>query len=101
MVIHQKKERMLSYPGECRYFPAHLESTAYVILLNFAEMIRGVSLHGREGRYLVYPVEYKKGQPKEDEADILQMAAGLCVWRKCWNVRLKRDIYFMEKSDGA
>lgn len=27
---------------------------------------KGISLHGREGRYLVYPVEYKKGQPKED-----------------------------------
>ncbi len=41
---------------------------------------RGVSLHGREGRYLVYPVEYKKGQPKEDEADILQMAAqAMCL----------------------
>ncbi len=41
---------------------------------------KGISLHGREGRYLVYPVEYKKGQPKEDEEDILQMAAqAMCL----------------------
>lgn len=41
---------------------------------------KGISLHGREGRYLVYPVEYKKGQPKEDEADILQLAAqAMCL----------------------
>lgn len=40
----------------------------------------GISLHGREGKYLVYPVEYKKGQPKEDESDILQMAAqAICL----------------------
>ena len=40
----------------------------------------GISLRGREGRYLVYPVEYKKGQPKEDETDILQMAAqAMCL----------------------
>lgn len=41
---------------------------------------KGISLQGREGRYLVYPVEYKKGQPKEDEADILQLAAqAMCL----------------------
>lgn len=41
---------------------------------------RGISLHGREGKYVVYPVEYKKGQPKEDEADVLQMAAqAMCL----------------------
>lgn len=41
---------------------------------------KGISLHGREGRYLVYPVEYKKGQPKEDEADVLQLAAqAMCL----------------------
>ncbi len=27
----------------------------------------GIALYGREGKYLVYPVEYKKGQPKEDD----------------------------------
>lgn len=41
---------------------------------------RGISLHGRDGRYLVYPIEYKKGQPKENEADVLQMAAqAMCL----------------------
>ncbi|NBK91225.1 CRISPR-associated protein Cas4 [bacterium 1XD21-13] len=41
---------------------------------------KGISLHGREGRYVVCPIEYKKGQPKEDEADILQMAAqAMCL----------------------
>ena len=40
----------------------------------------GISLHGQEGRYLVCPVEYKKGMPKEDETDILQMAAqAMCL----------------------
>ncbi len=41
---------------------------------------RGIPLYGREGKYLVYPVEYKKGQPKEEEEDILQMAAqAMCL----------------------
>lgn len=38
------------------------------------------SIYGREGKYLVYPVEYKKGQPKEEESDLLQMAAqAMCL----------------------
>lgn len=40
----------------------------------------GIPLQGREGKYLIYPVEYKKGRPKEDEVDILQMAAqAMCL----------------------
>lgn len=41
---------------------------------------KGISIYGREGKYLVYPVEYKKGQPKEEESDLLQMAAqAMCL----------------------
>lgn len=31
----------------------------------------GVTLHGRSGCYCPYPVEYKRGQPKENDADRL------------------------------
>ena len=41
---------------------------------------KGMSIYGREGKYLVYPVEYTKGQPKEEESDLLQMAAqAMCL----------------------
>ena len=40
----------------------------------------GVSLHGREGRWLPYPVEYKRGKPKEDDCDQLQLCAqAMCL----------------------
>lgn len=40
----------------------------------------GVSLFGREGKFKVYPVEYKRGIPKENEVDILQLAAqAMCL----------------------
>ena len=35
----------------------------------------GVSLNGRDGRYRVVPVEYKRGEPKENDSDIMQLAA--------------------------
>jgi CRISPR-associated exonuclease Cas4 len=41
---------------------------------------KGISLHGRKGKYSVYPVEYKRGEPKQHDADILQMVAqGICL----------------------
>lgn len=40
----------------------------------------GVPLSGREGRYLAVPVEYKRGCPKADDVDALQLAAqALCL----------------------
>lgn len=33
----------------------------------------GIELHGRDGRWYVYPIEYKKGSPKEHQADELQL----------------------------
>ncbi len=40
----------------------------------------GVPLHGREGRYLPVPIEYKRGRPKEEDADVLQLCAqALCL----------------------
>ena len=40
----------------------------------------GVSLYGQEGRYLPLPVEYKRGSPKETDADLLQLTAqAMCL----------------------
>ena len=40
----------------------------------------GIRLHGHRGLYHVYPVEYKKGKPKETEEDHLQLAAqAMCL----------------------
>lgn len=40
----------------------------------------GVSIFGREGLYSPIPVEYKRGKPKEDDVDILQLTAqAMCL----------------------
>ena len=40
----------------------------------------GVPLRGREGLWLPYPVEYKRGKPKEHNADELQLCAqAICL----------------------
>ncbi len=40
----------------------------------------GIAIRGLEGTYAVIPVEYKRGQPKENDSDALQLCAqALCL----------------------
>ena len=40
----------------------------------------GILLHGREGHWNVYPVEYKRGVPKADRSDEAQLCAqAMCL----------------------
>jgi CRISPR-associated exonuclease Cas4 len=40
----------------------------------------GIELFGLDGRYTVTPVEYKRGEPKEDDCDAVQLTAqALCL----------------------
>lgn len=43
--------------------------------VEFIKSKDGVSIFGYDGKYSVVPVEYKRGKPKEDESDIMQLAA--------------------------
>ena len=49
-------------------------------VVEFHQNPQGVTLQGREGRWLPYPVEYKRGKPKEDDCDQLQLCAqAMCL----------------------
>lgn len=48
--------------------------------VEFYRSENGISLHGREGKWTVRPVEYKKGRPKEGNEDRLQLCAqAICL----------------------
>lgn len=49
-------------------------------VVEFRQDENGVPLFGREGNYLPAPVEYKRGEPKESDADLLQLTAqAICL----------------------
>jgi CRISPR-associated exonuclease Cas4 len=49
-------------------------------VVEFHKNKKGVNIIGRDGLYKVYPVEYKKGKPKLDDIDIMQLAAqAMCL----------------------
>lgn len=48
--------------------------------VEFRKDSSGIEIFGLEGRYSVTPVEYKRGQPKEDPCDKMQLAAqAMCL----------------------
>lgn len=49
-------------------------------VVEFYRSDNGVKLFGREGKYTVVPIEYKRGEPKSNESDIMQLAAqAMCL----------------------
>ena len=48
--------------------------------VEFIADVAGVEIHGMDGHYLAYPVEYKRGKPKIGDEDVLQLAAqAICL----------------------
>ena len=64
MPVHSRK---IGISGECD-------------VVEFCKSNEGIPIFGRKGKYIVIPVEYKRGKPKLTEIDALQVAAqALCL----------------------
>ena len=49
-------------------------------VVEFHRDANGIELYGRDGRWTVYPVEYKRGAPKVSDADRLQLCGqAMCL----------------------
>lgn len=49
-------------------------------VVEFIKDDNGVEIVGEQGKYIPVPVEYKRGKPKRDETDIVQLAAqAICL----------------------
>lgn len=59
---------------------ATLGVSGHCDVLEFHQEEKGVPLHGWEGTWCPFPVEYKKGEPKEGNYDAAQLCAqGMCL----------------------
>ena len=63
-------------------------------VVEFRRCEDGVRLHGHRGLYSVYPVEYKKGKPKTDEKDQLQLAAQAMCLEEMFSTKVKEGALF-------
>lgn len=61
-------------------------------IVEFHKCEDGITLFGHRGLYSVYPIEYKKGKPKESDEDKLQLAAqAMCL----------EEMFSTEITEGA
>lgn len=74
----ERRGDTLTVRGE-RVFSRTLGVSGACDVLEFRLHLDGVTLPGQEGLWLPYPVEYKRGSPKEHSADELQ----LCCQAMC------------------
>lgn len=52
------------------------------------------ALHGHKGLYRVYPIEYKKGHPKDTQIDILQLTAQAMCLEEMMSVKIREGAVF-------
>lgn len=49
-------------------------------VVEFIRDNKGVEIIGEQGKYIPVPIEYKRGKPKKDETDLVQLAAqAICL----------------------
>lgn len=57
-----------------------LKITGICDVVEFIKDDNGVEINGIEGKHIAYPIEYKRGKPKMNDADILQLTAqAICL----------------------
>ncbi len=87
-ILHEKahdasqRERRgnLLIARDMRVFSTSLGVSGACDVVEFRACKEGVPLHGQEGLYQLFPVEYKHGAPREDHANELQLCAqAMCL----------------------
>lgn len=77
--FHEKRKGVLIYRG-MHVQSKELGTVGMLDEVKFHSSKDGVPLIGRDGLWLPYPIEYKKGDPKENPADRIQLCAeAICL----------------------
>jgi len=75
-----EKRKDLIISRGMRIFSHSLGITGACDVVEFHASEEGIPIRGRTGNWIVIPVEYKRGKPKQDNADKLQLCAqAICL----------------------
>ena len=80
-----------------RGLPVHSRTMGVSGICDIVEFCRaedGIPLFGHRGLYSVYPVEYKKGAPKDTEIDILQLTAQAMCLEEMLSAKIQEGAIF-------
>lgn len=91
-VPEKRKDTIIS-----RSIPVHSRSmgvSGSCDIVEFHKSELGVALHGHRGLFDIFPVEYKKGKPKANDADILQLTAQAMCLEEMLSADIKEGALF-------
>ena len=63
-------------------------------VIEYVRASEGISLPGRDGYWKVYPVEYKRGRPKIDERDEVQLCAQVMCLEEMLHTRINAAYFY-------
>lgn len=63
-------------------------------VIEYVRSREGIALPGREGLWRVYPIEYKRGKPKIDARDEVQLSAQAICLEEMLHIRIERADFF-------
>lgn len=67
-------------------------------VVEFRQAPEGVRLHGQEGNFLPIPIEYKRGEPKPDQRDEVQLCAQAICLEEMLSVKVRNACLFYAKT---
>jgi CRISPR-associated exonuclease Cas4 len=71
--------------------------TGIADVIEYTRSDNGVPVAGFEGRWTMKPVEYKRGKPKVDERDEVQLCAQVMCLEEMFGIRIdEADLYYNE-----
>ncbi len=71
--------------------------TGIADIIEFTRSDVGITIPNRTGHWLMKPVEYKRGRPKRDERDEVQLCAQVICLEEMFGVRIRKaDFYYNE-----
>jgi len=77
---YSEKRKDLLFIRGLKVSSSTLRVTGECDVVEFHKDPEGITLYGREGTWRPFPVEYKRGKPKENNADILQLCGqAMCL----------------------
>ena len=77
--FHEKRGDLIT-AGAMAVSSSRLGISGECDAVEFRKSENGTELFGLAGKYSVTPIEYKRGEPKEDESDIMQLTAqAMCL----------------------
>lgn len=70
----------------------------YSDVVEYTKNKSGVKLMGREGYYIVEPVEYKVGKPKENSCDIIQLCLQALCLEEMFDTKIHKGYLYYVKT---